>query len=183
MVLKFFDVASLVIISFELYHLIAHAVILFGFRALPRKDLVRIRLYFLFDALTVFIASFVLTGRLKWLAVIQILQHLFYFITWDKSYMAKKIIDWSSLDWFESSKPKQPQIDSALGTFFDIAVHAAMIYVVGEQMDMTSILIAVIIAQAALYSVIFNPKFAWSSPNRMPDWVQKRIGKLALEQN
>lgn len=181
MVLKFFDVASLVIISFEVYHLIAHAVILFGFRALPRRDLVRIRMYFLFDALTVFISSFLLTGRLKWLAVLQILQHLFYFITWDKSYMAKKIIDWSSLDWFKSSKPHQPQIDSALGTFFDISVHGAMIYVLAEQMDITSILMAVIIGQAALYAIIFNPKFAWSSPHSMPAWVQKRIGKLALE--
>ncbi|KAH9500209.1 hypothetical protein Btru_077481 [Bulinus truncatus] len=178
MALGLWDVACIILFSVELYHLIAHAMILFGIRSLPRKDLVRIRLYFLVDASTVFITSFVLTGKLKWLAVLQILQHLFYFITWNKSYMAKRIIDWSSLEWFKSNPRISPQIDSALGTFFDVFVHAAMMYVLAEQMDMFGIMVAIFIAQATVYSVLYNPKLAWSSPTSVPDWVQKRVGKL-----
>lgn len=86
-----FDVSALFLFALEFYHVIGHILILTGMRALPRRDLVRQRYYFLVDALTVFTSSFLLTGRMKWLAVIQIIQHMFYFITWDKSYMAKRV--------------------------------------------------------------------------------------------
>uniref|UniRef100_A0A2C9JUT4 Uncharacterized protein n=1 Tax=Biomphalaria glabrata TaxID=6526 RepID=A0A2C9JUT4_BIOGL len=180
-VLSLVDVVSVVLFSVELYHLVAHVFILCGIRSLPRKDLVRVRLYFLLDALTVFFTSFLFTGKLKWLAVLQILQHLFYFITWDKSYMAKRIIDWSSLEWFKSNQKPSLQLDSTLGTLFDVCVHAAMMYVLGEQMGIFSILVAIFIAQACVYTILFNPKLAWSSPNNVPVWVQKRVGKLALD--
>ncbi|XP_012946708.1 uncharacterized protein LOC101858991 [Aplysia californica] len=176
-----YGVGLLFFFSLEFYHAVAHTMIMGGFRTLPRKDLVRIRMYFLVDALSVFVSSFLLTGSYKWLAVIQIIQHMFYFITWDKSYMAKKIIDWSCLDWFKSEKKKDIQLDSTLGTLFDIVVHVVMMYAIGQQLSGLQIFIAMLIAQAALYAVIFNPKFAWSSPSSMPAWVQRRLGKLALE--
>ncbi|XP_059177656.1 uncharacterized protein LOC131956988 [Physella acuta] len=181
MALQVYDVACFLLFAVELYHMLAHVLIMCGIRTLPRKDLVRVRLYFMLDTLTVFITSFLLTNRLKWLATLQIIQHLFYFITWDKSYMAKRIIDWSSLDWFKN-QPRRPQIDSFLGTLFDVLVHAAMMYVIGEQMSMISLLLAMVTGPTVLYAVLFNSKFAWTSPNKVPRWIEKRVGKLALDE-
>lgn len=76
---------------FECYHFVTHAFILFRIRLLPRKDLVRSRYYFLIDTSCVFMVNIVLLQRLQLIAVCQIIQHLFYYITWDKSQLAKKV--------------------------------------------------------------------------------------------
>ena len=69
--------------TFELYHLVGHIVVLLGLRLLPRRDLVRQRLYFLTDLLTVHL-SFWVHRRWWGLILLQNIQHAFYFITWDK---------------------------------------------------------------------------------------------------
>ena len=76
---------------FECYHFVTHALILFRVRLLPRKDLVRNRYYFLIDTASVFTVNIVLLQRLHLIAVCQIIQHLYYYITWDKSLLAKKV--------------------------------------------------------------------------------------------
>jgi hypothetical protein len=52
-----FNVVATLLFIAEFYHIIGHTVILFRVRMLPRKDLVKIRPYFLIDALTVFITG------------------------------------------------------------------------------------------------------------------------------
>ena len=89
--MSMYDAACLLVFSMEFYHAVAHTMIMCGLRTIPRKDLVRIRFYFLVDALTVFTSSFLLTGSYKLLAVVQILQHMYYFIMWDKTYMAQRV--------------------------------------------------------------------------------------------
>ena len=104
-------------------------------------------------------------------------------------YLLFQIVDWSSLDWF---KPKGKgglivsrmlsQMDSFLSTMFDMTVHMCMMYAIASAyLDVTGVLVAVLVTQAALYIIIFNPKFAWSHPDSMPAWVQRRIGTLALQ--
>ncbi|GFR64985.1 hypothetical protein ElyMa_001937100 [Elysia marginata] len=186
--LQLLPVGALLMFAIEFYHTLAHFMILSGMRMLPRKDLIRIRYYFLVDTLSV-IASTCLTGRFIWLTCLQVIQHLFYFFTWEQSYMAKRIVDWSSLDWFKPGGNKGAkesrvlsQMDSFLGTLFDMVVHMCMMYALAsEYLNVTGVLVAVLIAQAALYVVVFNPKFAWSHPNSMPAWVQRRLGTLALQ--
>ncbi|RUS90618.1 hypothetical protein EGW08_001615 [Elysia chlorotica] len=185
--LQLLPVGALLMFAVEFYHTLAHFMILSGMRMLPRKDLIRIRYYFLVDTVSV-MTSTLLTGRFVWLACIQVIQHLFYFFTWEQSYMAKRIVDWSSLDWFKTEGAGRPvvsrmlsQLDSFCGTLFDMLVHMCMMYALGRAyLDVTGVLVAVLLAQAALYVVVFNPKFAWSHPNSMPGWVQRRIGALAL---
>ena len=68
----------------ETYHAIAHYCVLFRVRMLPKRDLVRVKYYFLFDMLTV-LSSVVYTQQLWWLAIVQNLQHAYFFLTWNKS--------------------------------------------------------------------------------------------------
>ena len=75
----------------ESYHIIGHSAILFRLRMLPRKDLVRIKYYFLLDTLTVFTVSFLYTQQLRWLAALQMCQHLFFFFTWNKNKYTRKV--------------------------------------------------------------------------------------------
>lgn len=89
--MQVYEVACFVLFAVELYHFIAHVMILCGLRTLPRKDFVRIRLYFLIDGLSVFLSSFMLTHRLQWLASLQVIQHIFIYTTWDKSTTAKRV--------------------------------------------------------------------------------------------
>lgn len=84
-------VIAFILFTIEWYHIWGHTLILFRIRMLPRKDLVRIRFYFLFDMMTVFCSSILFTGKLRWIAVLQIIQHSYYFVFWDKSGMAKKV--------------------------------------------------------------------------------------------
>ena len=75
----------------ECYHFMTHTFVLFRVRLLPRKDLVRNRYYFLIDTTCVFIVNFILLGKLRGIAAVQIVQHLFYYITWEKSELSKKV--------------------------------------------------------------------------------------------
>lgn len=89
---KMFENAiAFILFSLEWFHIWGHTLILFRIRMLPRKDLVRIRLYFLFDMFTVFCSSILFTGKLRWLAVLQMIQHSYYYIFWDKTDLAKKV--------------------------------------------------------------------------------------------
>lgn len=83
--------AAVFLFFLECYHVCSHLNVLFRIRLLPRKDLVRIRFYFLFDLMTVFCSSFLFLQRLRWLAAIQIVQHMYYFLFWEKTKPAKKV--------------------------------------------------------------------------------------------
>ena len=85
------NIIATVLFSLELYHVITHCLILFRVRMLPRKDLAKARYYFLVDTFTVFATCFLFTGALRWLATLQIIQHLFYFCFWENNEHVKKV--------------------------------------------------------------------------------------------
>ena len=85
------DIIATFLFTLECYHFIGHVCVLFRVRLLPRKDVVKIRYYFLFDTLTVFAVCFLFTGALKWLAALQMMQHLFFFITWNRQSYTNKV--------------------------------------------------------------------------------------------
>ncbi|XP_046565416.1 uncharacterized protein LOC124274136 isoform X1 [Haliotis rubra] len=173
-----FNPVAFVLFVVELYHILGHAAILFRVRLLPRKDLVRIRFYFLFDAASVFITCFLYTGKLRWLASLHLIQHLFYFITWNKSSLANKIMDWSSLDYFKSHKKDRLELDSILGTAFDIAVHVLNVYMLTSYLPTVGVLLGLAVAHGSAYFILYNPRLAWSSPSKMPAWIERRIRPL-----
>ena len=85
------NVLATFLFTLECYHVVGHVCVLFRVRLLPRKDLVRIRYYFLFDTLTVFVVCFLYVGKLRWLAVLQMIQHLFFFFTWNNQSYTNKV--------------------------------------------------------------------------------------------
>ncbi|CAI9734142.1 Hypothetical predicted protein [Octopus vulgaris] len=166
------------ILSSEVFHAMTHSMVLFRLRLLPRKDLVQVNYYFVFDLLSVFFASFLVLQRLQWLACIQMAQHLYYIVFWNKTSLAKKIISWSSLDWIKSKYNEKWEFDNILGTAFDLAVHISFSYLLSKTLTFTEIVVGVAMASFLLNYVMFSKKFAWSNPQNIPAWVQKRIQPL-----
>merc|ERR1712215_27666 len=138
---------------FELYHSLGHLTVLTGYRMLPRKDLVSVRYYFLLDAACAAWAFYIhQTAYFYPILILQQWQHIYYYSTWDKSWAAKRVISWSSLDW---DRGRWNQIDLVLGTAITLVLYKM---------------------------VIGGKSFAWASKASMPDWVAKRIKPLTSEQ-
>merc|ERR1712107_144346 len=128
---------------FEFYHSLAHVTVLTGFRMLPRKDLVRAKLYFLIDAACAALAySLHQADYFYFILILQQRQHIFYYSTWDKSAAAKRVISWSSLDW---NRGRWNQLDLVLGTAFDLGVHVANTYLLGVKLSFVSILLGLFV--------------------------------------
>lgn len=173
-----FNVLTVIAFSVEAYHIIGHCAVLFRVRLLPRKDLVRIRYYFLFDLLTVFVSSFVILGKLQWLAAIQMCQHMYYFLFWEQTAPAKKIISWSSIDWTQSKFYNEWHLDSILGTAFDVLVHVCMAFLLGQRLTTVQIIISFVIVQCSSFTILNGPWLAWSNPWSTPKWIEKRVKPL-----
>ena len=60
------------------------------------------RLYFLVDAITVALVNYWMFPSLWPLGVVQNIQHLSYVFCWERTWFAKRVISWSSLDWDRS---------------------------------------------------------------------------------
>ncbi|XP_052244868.1 uncharacterized protein LOC127854005 isoform X2 [Dreissena polymorpha] len=172
---------AFILFTTEWYHIWGHTLILFRIRMLPRKDLVRIRLYFLFDLLSVFCSSFLFTGKLRWLAVIHAAQHAYYYIFWEKTGFAKKIINWSSLDYLKTNLRNRWELDSIFGTAFDIMVHICMTYYLGQYLNVVQVTCSLTIVQVGIMLLLFGPYFAWANPSNIPAWVQKRLAPDKLK--
>ncbi|OWF52513.1 uncharacterized protein LOC110447739 [Mizuhopecten yessoensis] len=177
----FENMCALLLFSMESYHVTSHIMVITRTRLLPRKDLVRLRFYFLVDLLTVFCSSVLFLQRLQWLAGIQILQHLYYFVFWEKTKPAKKIISWSSIDWTKSEFQQEWHFDSILGTLFDIVVHLALAVLLGGYLTTVQIIVSLLVAHGVLFTFIWSQKFAWSNPWSPPQWVQKRVQPVTLD--
>ena len=96
------------------------------------------------------------------------------------SWLAKRVVSWSSLDWDRS---RWAQIDLVLGTLFDVAIHALNSVLLFPFVDsMEGFLFAIVMNIILAYVFIFNPKFAWSNPEEVPKWVQSRIKPLSADQ-
>ncbi|PVD28648.1 hypothetical protein C0Q70_11242 [Pomacea canaliculata] len=85
------NMVAMLLFVLEAYHVLGHTAVLFRIRMLPRRDLVRIRSYFLLDGFTTFVVAFFVTGRLQWLVLLHLVQHLYYYFTWEKSSFAKRV--------------------------------------------------------------------------------------------
>jgi len=165
---------------FELYHSLGHLTVLTGYRMLPRKDLVSVRYYFLLDAACAAWAYYIHQAEYFYpILILQQWQHIYYYSTWDKSWAAKRVISWSSLDW---DRGRWNQIDLVLGTAFDMGVHMANTYLIGQMIGVTSLITGTAITLVLYKMVIGSKSFAWASKASMPDWVAKRIKPLTSEQ-
>merc|ERR1712066_257911 len=165
----------------EFYHSVTHLTVLTGYRMLPRKDLVRARVYFLIDAACAALAFSLHRAQYFYpLLILQQWQHIFYYSTWDVSGAAKRVISWSSLDW---DRGRWNQLDLVLGTAFDLFVHLANTYFLGSLLGSVAQISAGVGALLLYYLIILNTsKSAWSSPNNIPGWVGRRIQPLTADQ-
>ncbi|XP_076445711.1 uncharacterized protein LOC143283385 isoform X2 [Babylonia areolata] len=177
----FWSVFGMFLFLVEAYHVLAHMAVLFRFRLLPRKDLVRVRYYFLVDGLTSFLTAFFYTGHLRWLVSIHVVQHLYYYFAWERTRLAKRIVNWSSLDWFQSPKAGGVEMDNILGTLFDIVVHVCNLCLLAPALSALQMVLLLSVAITTMLSVFYNPRLAWSSPSTLPAWVQRRIKPLPDE--
>ena len=89
--------------------------------------------------------------------------------------MCFQIITWSSLDWFKSDLGNRWEIDSILGTTFDLVVHICMTYCLGQYLSTVLILANLVLVQAVVLVLLFGPYYAWASPGNIPAWIKKRI--------
>jgi len=161
----------------ETYHVLTHLMVLFGLRMLPRKDLVRQRLYFLFDTATIFSVNFLYLGNLRWLAVIQMIQHFSYIIWWDKADFCRRVISWSSLDWSYTYEHRYDW-NLIIGTTFDLMCHLVNSILLCAYISQLHGFIAFAFSVFSLALVVFNPRLAWSTPSHVPSWVRKRVSVL-----
>ena len=91
-------------------------------------------------------------------------------------FLSPQIVDWSSLDWFQSPKGGGLELDNILGTLFDVVVHVGTLCVLGSYLSTVQILLPLALAQTTVVAVMYNPRLAWSSPgSSLPPWVQRRI--------
>lgn len=171
--MDFLTVFSTFFFFTEMYHIIGHAVILFGIRTIPLRDLEKIGAYFVTDLLSVTF-SWLIHGQFSTIVAIQQVQHIFYIVTWNKGYMAKRVAFWSSLDWY-TNKGKSRAFEW-IGTFYDLATHCLMVYSLYPYVSLNigNIAVALLMLYISARNIIFNPKSAWASPKAIPEWVQKR---------
>ncbi|XP_067951063.1 uncharacterized protein [Watersipora subatra] len=167
----------------ECYHFVVHTMILFRVRMLPRKDLVRNRYYFLIDTFSVFLVNFVLVQRLRAVAAVQMVQHLFYYFTWNKSDLCKKVISWSSLEWQKLPKEVHPKVAlvEVLGTGFDVMVHLVNAYLLAGKLTPMEVILGIALVYVFTSALLYNPRFAWSDPITLEPWIAKRLAPLSKD--
>lgn len=86
-----------------------------------------------------------------------------------------QIITWSSLDWFKTDLKNRWEIDSILGTSFDVVVHLCMAYYLGQYLDVVHVMFSLALVQVGILVLLYGPYYAWASPGKEPAWIEKRI--------
>lgn len=86
-----------------------------------------------------------------------------------------QIINWSSLDYLKTELRHRWELDSILGTTFDICVHLCMAYFLGQYLSIVQVFLSLALVQAGVLVVLFGPYYAWANPGNIPPWIQKRI--------
>merc|ERR1712142_1315860 len=164
-----------ILFTLEFFHFLTHVMVLSGWRMLPRRILAKQRIYFMVDLVCV-AASYLIHRKYLPFILLQNLQHLYYFFTWEKSGPSKRVVSWSSLDW---DRGRWNQIDLVLGTLFDTLIHAINASLLIQHVSSSSatiLIVSLIITFLMAMLVVFNPKLAWANPAaQIPDWIKLRM--------
>ncbi len=114
----------LVLFLSEIFHLVAHTAVCFKLWKPYLKELQDLGHYFVWDCFSAFF-SFVVTRErfLLPLALFHFIVHLYYVITWNKSFYAVRIRDWSAKEYIGTRFTSD-----FLLTITDMSMHLAMIY-------------------------------------------------------
>ena len=90
------------------------------------------------------------------------------------------MVSWSSLDW---DRGRFNQLDLVLGTLFDVMIHAInSVLLIQHLTSIEALVLALILDAFFVVLVLFNPKLAWATPNKVPNWVQKRVRALSEDE-
>ena len=169
--------AAALLLTFESYHALKHFLVLFGLRMLPRQDLARQRVYFLFDTMTVFFTNFVFLRQLRWIAALQMYNHLSVVIQWEKAEWVREAISWSSLDWNYTYEHRFAW-KNIIGTVYDLACHLANGCLLVSYLTPFHVFAALAVMLLASIAEYCNPRSKWCNPLYTPDWVRERCAVL-----
>jgi|SRR5579875_765676 len=111
-----------IILYVEFFHIISHVAVLLRLTEFTVEYLKSKRFYFVIDLLTPILACYYI-GYYPLLLLPHTLGHLYYVITWNTSYYAQRIIEWSCIEY----KGKYLTEDFYL-TVADILSHSYILY-------------------------------------------------------
>ena len=83
-----------------------------------------------------------------------------------------QVLLWSSLNW-TGSRLREPIL--WFGSVCCAAAHGYHGFILAKPLQLNEAIMAIVFAQCAVMSVLFNSKLAWASPGSVPAWVQKRV--------
>merc|ERR1711970_246985 len=126
------------------------------------------------EIISTFLFYGIFHGQFTVLVFLQQIQHIYYVMYWNKSYLAKRVAFWSSLDWYTNNG--KSRAFEWIGTSYDVMVHVLMVYGLWPyvSINFTNMFIATMLIFITGRVYIFNPKGVWSSPKNIPQWVKKR---------
>ena len=76
------------------------------------------------------------------------------------------------------ANPLQTLVFSILGTSFEFP----SVLLIQHLTSIEGLVSALILDALFVVLVLFNPKFAWATPNKVPNWVQKRVRALSEDE-
>ncbi len=77
-----FGLLAVVLMVVETYNCVTRFCVIMRVHLPARNDLIYMRQYFAFECLSVLLSSFVITGRIQWLAGLHAALDVFFFLTW-----------------------------------------------------------------------------------------------------
>ena len=87
-----------------------------------------------------------------------------------------QVMYWSSLDWLNSKNQESWHWDIVLGTALDVVVHITFMFCILKHITGLQAAVAACLAISVLDIVIFNGRYAWSTPGKdMRPRVKRRI--------
>ena len=90
-----------------------------------------------------------------------------------------QVMHWSSLDWLTTKNHSHWHWDVVLGTGFDVVVHLSFMFLISQHLTTFEVGLGAALSVVALGIVMFNSRFAWSTPGQpMEPWVKKRISSV-----
>jgi len=125
-VMSSLEIISVVLLSIELFHILAHLNVLFRYKPPSLDNLKDRRYYFVFDGLSHFL-PWLIHGRFFYYVAFQAIAHAYYVWTWNKGHYAIRIRDWSVKEY----RGKWITVDFFL-TWSDIIGHSLNVYALAQ---------------------------------------------------
>ena len=101
--------------------------------------------------------------------------HLYYVLTWNKTYQTKRIISWSSLEW----KSEKYDIQSILLTSYDILIHLINAVLLSSFISTQAVVVCLIFIAIQLKMTLYkdDKECVWTQPTNISDNAKRALGE------